>query len=128
LDRDYEIPDEVLKEAACLDELIDVLSYDELYSIYHGKGISEEEIVEEEIVSKEVKTTVAEETKDRPQPTKRTRRTRTRTRSVQKPTTGCPEGGEFGKDIESFDHCNVCEKWDDCAKKADEMEENDVPF
>lgn len=125
LDRDYEIPDEVLEEAKCLDELIDVLSYDELYSIYHGKSISKEEITEEEVVEEEE--IIEEKIEEQKKPVKRTR-TRTRTRPTQKLKTDCPEGGKFGIDIESFDHCNVCEKWEVCAKKADEMEENDVPF
>jgi hypothetical protein len=34
----------------------------------------------------------------------------------------CPGGGTFGVSIEQLDHCNTCEVWDDCAKKADELD------
>ena len=35
----------------------------------------------------------------------------------------CPGGGVFGQDIDTLDHCSTCEKWDDCAVRKNELDE-----
>lgn len=43
VDRDYDVPDEILEQAKCLDELIHIPTYEEVYKLYYGEDEEEEE-------------------------------------------------------------------------------------
>lgn len=73
-DRDYAISDDVLDEAYCLDELIHVPSYDELYEWYWG-GAADENVEEE---PKEKSTRVSRRTREEEEPKEETRTRRPR--------------------------------------------------
>jgi len=104
LDRDYKISDELLDGACCLDELIHIPTYDELRDVYYGSfGTRDSEKTQEE-----EKPEVQEEPRKK--------------ESVE--MDSCPAGGEFGIDTDRLDQCDPCDIWDDCARRADEIEED----
>ena len=118
IDRDYIIDDVILDQAFCLDDLIAIPTYDELFEAYWGEA---KEDVEEE---KEKEAMTA------PPAT----RTRTRSRTVEKEEekeasvvkaeipepvkNQCPGGGVFGVDIDKLEACEDCTAamWKACAK------------
>jgi len=124
IDRDYVISDEILEQAYCLDDMIEILSYDELRLIYYGKSDSSDNEEHESSCNENTEEQVLPDAMHAP-------RRRVRSRSAEQPkldtpTDSCPMGGTFGKDIDVFDKCATCSKWDDCAKVADGL--SDVPF
>lgn len=104
--RDYDVSDEILDKAFQLDQIVEILSYKEIKKIFERSSDDSEK--EKESVS------VREETKDEEDSSRR-RRT--------KKEDECPEGLKFGEDIDSVDACADCKVYEDCAKKADEIEE-----
>lgn len=126
VDRDYEITDEILEQAYCLDELIDVLPYDELYKIYHGK--SDTETFEEGVGTDKGQ----KQEESMPQRTLRNRGRRAQKESDASNTSQaveCPGGGVFGQDTDVFDACATCSVWDNCAMLYDTQHKaDDVPF
>jgi hypothetical protein len=109
-DRDYEIDDETLDMAHCLDELIDVLPYDELYEIYWGKPNEE---TKEEPVEEEEKSPRERKTKRKKEPVE------------EEEGNKCPGGGTFGVDIDKLDQCEECNNtiWKACARASSDKKE-----
>jgi len=109
IDRPGPITDDELESARCLDELITILSYDEIYSILHAakpesSSNEEEEQGEEGPPEREISKEAAKETK--PSGTKGEELV-------------CPvEGGIFGKSNDEFPECNDCDIYRACARKA----------
>jgi hypothetical protein len=98
--RDYIIEDETLDEAHCLDDLIQMTSYDDLYKEYWG-----EDAPEKESMGRVKKRKKSAEKKEEPE------------EKQSGDDSGCPGGGEFGTSIDKLDHCEDCDLWKDCARE-----------
>lgn len=109
-ERNYQISDEILDAAHCLDDLIHVASYEDFYEVFHGESIEEEQ-------------------EDEERETGGSRRGRRQ--QHQEEETGSedniPEGNEcegvFGEDLDQLEHCHDCNIYDKCATEADRLEE-----
>jgi len=145
LDRDYDIDKKLLEQVPCLDELIYIPTYEEVYEAFHGERVEEkrerrrvreevkEETVEEEAVEEE---TIEEEIA----PRRKHHYVRREVEEVEEPeesveaeksekaveergkTPRCPAGGVFGRDIDEFDHCAWCELYDKCFEEFERLE------
>jgi hypothetical protein len=98
VDRDYKISDEILDSTYCLEDLVNILTYDELYELHYGKSANEGKDVKE-----------APATKEAP--------------ASKVAGDACPAGGTFGKDINVHQYCNKCENYDACTVEAERIEE-----
>ena len=145
-DRDYTISDKLLDAAHCLDDLIHIPTTEEVYLAYWGEKGEEEaeeesvEEAEEEVDEKEVEQDEVEEKEEevekvkvkKKEPAKDSiaaKRERRKIEKGKKESTGpkCPGGGEFGVDLDKLgENCDNCPIWDDCAKRSDELEEEDL--
>lgn len=107
-DRPEPIPEEFEKQAFCLDELIELKSYDEIYKLYWQEEVPEQE------------------EGDKQEEEKSSRRGSRRQRPAEdKPKVKddeCPHGGEFGKDLGELNECGNCEVFEPCSKKKEEIE------
>jgi len=133
-DRDYDIPDEVLDSAYCLDEVIYVASYDEIAEAFFASTKVEPAVGTAVDVDSEPETPPAASTrfsrvlsKMRPEETEESVPTPEPAPSrASKPSVSpgkCPAGAEFGSDIDQLDACEDCAQYDRCAERADEIEE-----
>jgi len=122
IERDYEITEEELDEAVCLDELLIPHSYDEIRDLYWGVD-AEEEAVEEE-----------NENVDEPgnsEPPSRLIRKRDMEEPVEEeeeeseeseePEGGCPINLRWGYDHNEYENCDTCDKYDDCGAEKERI-------
>ena len=119
-DRDYEIDDETLDGAHCLDDLITIPTYEELYKAYWGEEPKAEEKVKEEETT----------TSRRGGRSKASSEEQTPDTSKEEVTDNpCPGGGTFGGDIDKLEHCEECEKekWKACARANRDTGETSEP-
>ena len=138
--RDYEISDEILESAHCIDEMIKIPTYAEVHELYWGEPLDgEENEIEEDI----------EEIEEEPKPVGRKKSNETKRRKIIEEVieedipeeaimannneTECPVGGEFGVDTNEYENCDSCEIWESCVKSKendvedeDEIEEEEV--
>jgi hypothetical protein len=141
-DRDYEIDDETLESAQCLDELIKIPTYAEVYELYWGEKFEEGgEPPEEKQDSKPSRNRSRGKTSEKKdseskgrrrgkksepeteQPNEESEKTEGE-RIEDEPIGGeCPIGGKFGEENGEFDECNDCKVWNDCVNApADDPE------
>lgn len=117
VDRDYSIPKELRNEAFCLDELIKVPTYDEVYESFWGQTVSKEEDKEEKTEKKtgrkRLRQPLNESTKE------------TEEKSSAENADICPHEGTFGITIDELEKCDSCDIYNDCMQKATELMEND---
>jgi hypothetical protein len=106
--REYDISDDILDKAFQLDQIIKILSYKEIKKIFEKYSDDDEK---ETSKSKD-------ECSESENDDKSSRRLK-----ENKIVDECPEGLNFGEDIDNSDACANCNLYDDCAKKADEIEE-----
>jgi hypothetical protein len=107
VDRIDPITDKELDDAKCLDDLLDIKTYDEIYELFHGKdsgakGSSEQEAEQE---SEQEDTTESKKT------------IKKKIKKYKK--IKCPGGGKIGKDIDEHDECDDCEYYNECEYVAD---------
>lgn len=120
----YEISDGILDEARCLDELMVKCSYEELYEAHWGEPFEkgdrdkEEPVQETEQKKSKTRTRVSRTT-----PEEKTEPVEERETPKEEKSSGCPHGAIFGEDFEKKSECNDCKIWDNCATRADELEE-----
>jgi len=133
IDRDYIIDDSILDQAFCLDDLISIPTYDELYEAYWGEAredIEEKETSPAPIVRTRTRSRVVEKqepAEEKEEPVKK--------KEVSKTVDNqCPGGGVFGVDIDKLEACEDCSAamWKACAKagisiKQEEPEEKEEP-
>lgn len=136
--RDYVIDDGLLEEAHCLDDLIIIPTYDEVYELYWGEPPEKEDGDEE--AKEEVK-----ETGRRTKPAAKTTRKKTSAKTTKKAKPEpkkqeekepeeveaeeaeeaeeeniCPiEGNAFGVDHNTYEYCDDCDLWEACANAAE---------
>ncbi len=142
LDREEEIPDEILKQTFSLDSIVKWKSpYEEQFEAFYGKpyvvGKGEQpeappddrpvtaQPPKEEPAKEKAKTEEPpkEETTAEAPPSEEPAKEEKPTKA---PATGdktCPAGHKFGVDIDTHPECNGCPKWDACSDEADLLEE-----
>jgi hypothetical protein len=136
VDREGSISDEILDAAYCLDEIVAVPEYDELYAAFWGsKGKKEAEEEPEEAEGPEEPEEPEEEVKKpeeevkKPTIAQRRKQREERKQRKQIPSANkCPGGGQFGVDLDTLEYCDDCPLWEECAKRADELADDDIPF
>jgi len=96
--KEYTISEEILKRAYCLDDLIIVLTYDELSEVYYGKNFEGNTSKEEGKVQEE---------KEEEQPEEK---------------NPCPAGSSFGYDWDTLEPCGTCNKYEECGDEYDRLE------
>jgi len=117
IDRDYEISEEVLDGTFVLDEIINLLPYDEIYKMFFG---SAPEKAEDMALQK----SDTEGSSD-PLPSRRRRPLAAESKpseSKAKEENTCPHNGKFGIDIDELVGCGDCKNYDMCADEADKIE------
>ncbi len=136
--RDYQIDDEILDEAQTLDDLVDILSYDEVYELYWGEkpdgAETEPKSDPEPEKTSRGKRNKTSDSKQEPEKTS-SRRNRGK-KPVEEPEEEpeeeipfghdeCPSGHEFGVDTNNKEECDSCpkENWEECVSKSDEQPE-----
>lgn len=131
-DRDEPIPDEIMDQAQCLDDLIHIPTYDEIAEAFFGeqKGTEKEEEAPPRSKRKEPE---PEEEKAPPKRKSREPEPEEEKDVPEESDNPCPEGFEFGQDFGDFDECDDCEVKKDCraekrgVKKEPEPEKEKEP-
>lgn len=100
MDRDYEITDDIIEQAHCLDSFLKVYSYDELYSKYWGDSGGHAPAVDD-----------TED--DVPMGTV--------------PDDKCPYGGVFGKEYNEYQECDKCDLADECMAQSEQAGGDEEP-
>lgn len=140
VDRDYEIDDETLDDAQCLDELINFHTYDEIYALYWGEeGEGPDDTDDEE----------EDEPRRRSRSSRRRGGSKKRRRDEDEEyeeededededeyqedededeEDDCPAGGVFGEDCNNYDDCEDCDRWDECYDLTEGAEEEERDF
>ena len=113
--RDYDIEDDILEQAFQLDQIVKVLSYKDIKKVFEKASDENEEEGKEASEEKRTSRRPKEDDVDDDKIS--------RNRGDKKKDDECPEGLEFGVDIDSVDACADCDIYEECAKKADEIEE-----
>jgi len=142
--REDEISEKIINSALSLDSLLNILSYDDLYSQLYDIEDNKEENTSSKVKSKkteddedqeeyqeeeeeeqpkkkknqkELDEEYVKEIEESENKTKKTERKR-ETKTCQK----CPSGHQFGIDAENTDDCNNCDQdiWNACLDKRDE--------
>ncbi len=142
VDRPEVITDEELEAALCLDELVEIKTYEEVYEIFFGKKATSEDEPEEEEVDEPEEEEVDEpedegdepdegdedEPEDEPEPEpeekkkpKRGARRGARKGKPKDKKPTCPHGGVIGEDIDELDQCDDCKMANACEAIADDM-------
>lgn len=112
-DRPEPIADEILDSAYCLEEIVHIPEYDEIAAAYYGSKVAKTPVTAPPVVEEEEEPVVEE----------KPRRGRLRPKPVVK--AELPEC--FGLEIDRIDECQECNEYDDCMKKAEELEQEQVP-
>ena len=118
VDRDYEISDALLEQAACLDELISIPSYDELATAFFGADEpgdtqeeveysegAEEEAFEEVVEDEEVETPVA-----KPKPKAKPK--------AKAKALVCPVGLDPAESFDLYEDCDACKQRKACEASS----------
>lgn len=125
-ERDYDLEGE-LDNAFCLDELIHVPTYEEVKKAFMGE--EEEEEDQDEKGGEVGEPEESEGGEHRGTRHRSASRGGSRSRSSARkekeatPEGECPFGYRFGEDVNEQKECNECDRWDECAKKSDEIKE-----
>lgn len=113
-DRGGELPDEVYQNGVSFDEVVNIMSYDEILGLMNPSDDSESESAPTEsygVESNNDVSSLADEAISSPKTTA--------TFDDMKPTEGncknCPFGHCFGKDANKFSDCDDCDMWESCV-------------
>ncbi len=108
-DRDYEIPDEILQQAVSLDQIIKIPTYEEVYQAHFGGQAKPKDQEETDVPMARIPSKLAKPKEETPPPDEE----------------GCPYGGNIGVDINKYEECNECPKWDDCSEAEKAIKEQE---
>ena len=100
-DREKPLNDSIINEAISLDDILNVLSYEEIEKLLFNKVDEEDEEFYEERPIDEVK----EESKPKAEAKPATK-------------TQCPYNHKYGVDCEKHEDCDNCECWDACSYES----------
>lgn len=121
LDRDYDLADDIIEAAHCLDEIVHWPSYDEVKdALDSGLANPVSSVPEDDIPSEGARRrgrSVAPSKEATPQSQeKEVKEEKKEVKEEKKVATlVCPADGVFGIDIEKLGACGKCEVWDDCS-------------
>ncbi len=104
--RDYDIDEKYLDDALQLDQIIDVMDYDQIDKLFNTKSEDSDDSSKDNDSSDDNKGS--------------RRREREKEEDIK---DGCPEGLNFGEDIDSSDACSDCKLYDECANKEQEIKD-----
>lgn len=113
--RDYDIEEKYLDDAFQLDQIIVVFDYDKIKEIFDSAS-------EEESESKGKEESRTSDNEESPRGRDRGKVEKDIPRN-DPPEDECPEGLNFGEDIDSSDACADCKNYDACADKEKEIKE-----
>lgn len=119
IDRDYKLPDEVLEQAYCLDELIVIPTYEMIERVLFGGKLKEREAPAPAPTPRGSRLVRQESA---PAPEEVPRRRRREPEAPAESDNPCPSGGRFGVDIDKLDPCQTCTKYDACGDEYDRLE------
>ena len=124
VDRPEIITDDELAEAICLDDIIELKDYEEIYELFHGKNADAKEEEEEEyevdndaMVDEAYESEEPEEEAEEKPPKRKKREKKSRKQRAPK----CPHGHVIGEDVDEYEDCEDCVMYDQCNDIADEM-------
>lgn len=147
--RDYVIRDEWLQQAWCLDDLLDIRTYEDLYESFYGEKYegpaksaasprgeapAPARVAQARRPEPPAQETTGRGASDRgfparqssPDPIPPTRQAPPPTRQAPPPAQGadnkCPVGGRYGEDTDQLDGCRTCDVYDNCAREAERLE------
>lgn len=130
--RDYDIPKDILEQAVQLDQILIIMSEDEIKKILYGSGggsSKEEHEEKEECSSSRRSRTTRTEPDDvqdpepEPKEEKKERRSLTKREPAKAKETTCPFGDEhFGADYDEYQECEECEFRQECCERKDAIE------
>lgn len=127
LDRTEVITDEELEGAFCLDDLIELKSYDEIYKAFHGEAPESDDddtaddTADDDVDNDDVDDDVDDVDDDdavEEKPAEKPKRGGKKRRAKKGPS--CPHGHTIGDDIDEYEECDDCEMWDACDELADQ--------
>ena len=120
VDRDYVIDDDQLESAHCLDQIIHIPTYKEVYEEYWGESLEEEgEYTEEEPESEPEEEPEEDYTEEEPEgePEEEYTEEEDGTEEGSDDDNACPAGGDFGVDTSELDECEECDIWQECLQE-----------
>jgi hypothetical protein len=134
-DRAKAYPERFAKEAFCLDDLLNLLSYDQISAVYFGDGIEADDpdaVNDDDDDAKPVASAKKNSSKkpveedddnalvDDDDPieekpaAKKSASKKTSAKKQDDDENECPHGHKFGEDYDNFEECNDCTKWKKC--------------
>jgi len=131
-DRDYDLDEEDLKAAYCLDDIIERPTFKEIERAFWGEDEDDDDESEEnsfdepESEEKEKpvrgrgRNKIVKEEEEEEKPKKEKESTKPKR---EKESNDCPHGGVFGDDLDTLDECNDCDVYDSCSNKYEEIQE-----
>lgn len=127
-DREYKIADEILDSTYCLEDLVHIPTYDEVYELHYGKKVDSVDDKQPDKQSEQPTSRRRGETASTSAPTTSTPPTTTTGTSTQTSSSACAGGGTFGKDIDNLDFCKKCEQYDSCCVAAEQKAQDTPPI
>ena len=110
--------EDILKEAYPLDDMLIVLSYDEIKNAFFGIEVDDED--EQEENEKPARKSRTKQEKNKQEDDEEAKPVRKR--KTKKASNECPAGGDFGKDCDELEECKDCEIWDKCSEEFENNE------
>jgi hypothetical protein len=109
----YVISDEILDQAVSLDQIIEMVTYDELAEAFYGESVKKDDAEEEKPVERSVSRTARRSIR---------KEKKAERKIVENDENPCPAGGRFGIDIEKISGCEECEKWEECLAEENRLD------
>jgi hypothetical protein len=122
IDRTYTIPDEYLEKAFCLDQCIEIPTYEELSKALFQE--SQKPITNGTTTATNIKNiniSSPRTTLNRPTQVRNDTNFESASGDPRTITMKCPSGGTFGQDCELMANCATCTIWKDCAQEAERL-------
>ena len=118
-ERDYDIPDDVLMSAYCLEDIMHIPTYEELEATFYGRALTHPEVTEPQGGSTRAPR-YAEEVPSQPP--------KEDTKQVPfSEVDRCPYGGIFGEDTDRLEPCARCKVYDACVLARNSAKSNSAP-
>lgn len=106
-------PESFIKKAYCLDDLLNILSYNQINDIFFGSGVVADDPDAEDDDDDE-KASVADDDEEPEEAVEEKPKSSKKSKKSDDDDNECPHGHKFGKDYEEFDDCDNCDKWKQC--------------
>lgn len=118
-----EIPDEILEQVVCLDELVHIPTYEEVQELFFQSKddgeITHASEEEDHTENAEEDDTPPEKPAEEKKPEKKTLAKKEDVQEPKEPE--CPYGAVFGTDFDEYEECNNCDIKEACQEKKEEL-------